>query len=250
MGPSSVPSPSLLILDDDLLTREVLSLMAADAGYRVQAFESGDAALRYLDAASAPDAVLIDMQMPGTSGNTLAPLLRAACGPGTVLLAMSATVRQDFPNEDFDAFLLKPFSINELNAILSGAKSQPKPVSLQIDALNESTYGSLAQSMPPEQLLALYMMCLDDADRRIETMRVASATRDADTYRRAAHSIKGGCGMVGALELATLATKMEENPLPEVGDVVSFEVFLRASARLRSILVAHQKNNPPDRFAD
>ena len=251
MAPSSAPLPSLLILDDDLLTREVLSLMAADAGYRSQSFDSGDAALHSLGTThDAPQAVLVDIQMPGTSGDALAQRLRTACGPATVLVAMSASVRAHSPTDPFDAFLLKPFKMEELKAVVAGKKSQEKAVPPPVAALSDATYESLAQSMPAEQLLALYTMCLDDADRRIETMRIACANGDLDTYRRAAHSIKGGCGMVGALECAALAAKMEEDPLPGVGDVSSFEGFLEASARVRRILIAQQFRQSPDRPSD
>ena len=263
MAPSPVSFPRLLILDDDLLTREVLSLMATDAGYRVQAFDSGDAALASLAATASlvasdaftathepPHAVLVDMQMPGTSGDALAQRLRSACGPATTLVAMSATVRADSPTRAFDAFLLKPFKMEELKAVLGGKNSQQKATPPPVAALSDATYQSLAQSMPADQLLALYMMCLDDADRRIDTMRVASASGDLDTFRRAAHSIKGGCGMVGALECAALAAKMEDHPMPDVGDVSSFEGFLEASARVRRILIAQENKQSPDRPSD
>ena len=100
------------------------------------------------------------------------------------------------------------------------------------------TYSSLAEIMPREQLQGLYTMCLNDADARIETLRQASLDRDTGAWNRAAHSIKGGCGMLGAAELAEMAASMERTGLPPVGNIAPFEEFLAASSRLRRILDA------------
>jgi HPt (histidine-containing phosphotransfer) domain-containing protein len=85
----------------------------------------------------------------------------------------------------------------------------------------------------------LYSMCLDDADRRIETMKQACREGDAETYCKTAHAVKGGCGFVGALELASMASAMEEDGPPSDGNTRGLEQFLMASARLRRILNAH-----------
>jgi HPt (histidine-containing phosphotransfer) domain-containing protein len=67
-------------------------------------------------------------------------------------------------------------------------------------------------------------------------MQLASEARDAEKFRAAAHSIKGGCGMVGAIELARIAADFERQGLPAVHTVVPFQQFLEASARLRGML--------------
>ena len=90
--------------------------------------------------------------------------------------------------------------------------------------------------MPAGQLSALYKMCLDDLEARLATVRQASEDRDEDAFRRAAHSIKGGCGMVGAIELARLAADFEQNGMPVVHTLVPFEDFLQASTRLMGML--------------
>ena len=76
--------------------------------------------------------------------------------------------------------------------------------------LDEAIYRKLAGSMRHTQLEQLYALCLTDAEARIDRMRQAASKGDDAAYRREAHAIKGGCGMVGAIELQTLATSMEE----------------------------------------
>ena len=70
----------LLLVEDDDLSREVLTLQIAAEGYGVNSVDSGDAALRYLQQTPKPllDVVLTDLQMPGVSGPELARQLRLA----------------------------------------------------------------------------------------------------------------------------------------------------------------------------
>lgn len=219
-----------LVVDDDEVTRELTVLFAGQAGFQANAVESGEEALRVVTEAPAPYAILLDMQMPGLTGAPLAEALRAVCGPYTRLVAMSASQVKTQALAGFDCFLLKPFSIEQLQTALEG-----QPV------LSEATYASLAGGMPRTQLLELYAMCLDDADRRIGLMRALVAAGDRDAYERAAHAIKGGCGMVGALELAALAEEMEQNGPAGDGSTAPLDNFLLASTRLRRILGAQSE---------
>ena len=230
--------PSLLIIDDDELSREVLELLALQAGYTCTTAESGPAALEHLTALSTPTQIaLTDMQMPGITGQSLARLLRLACGPAAILLAMSGSQPPADSLQGFDGFLLKPFTMEDLSAAVAGISRTPHQPT-EVVVLNQAIYAGFAASMPAAQVHALYTMCVDDADKRLATLEAAADARDADAYTRAAHAIKGGCGMVGATELAALAGAMETNGLPEVGNKAPFAEFMAASARLRRMLNA------------
>jgi HPt (histidine-containing phosphotransfer) domain-containing protein len=85
----------------------------------------------------------------------------------------------------------------------------------------------------------LYELCLSDAQARIAGMRRSASEGDDAAYRREAHAIKGGCGMVGAAELQSLATSMEERGLSDANHVASLDEFMLACERLRRILIGH-----------
>jgi HPt (histidine-containing phosphotransfer) domain-containing protein len=70
-------------------------------------------------------------------------------------------------------------------------------------------------------------------------MSQAASGHDDAAYKSQAHAIKGGCGMVGALELQTLATSMEERGLRD-DHVASLKEFIVACERLRGMLVARE----------
>jgi CheY-like chemotaxis protein/HPt (histidine-containing phosphotransfer) domain-containing protein len=232
----------ILVVDDDDVSREVLALLLHNAGYAVETADSGDAALLQLQTAhSLPQVVLTDLQMPGTTGNELALRLRGLCGPRTMLLSMSATAPDDGSGREFDGFLLKPFTMEAFTAAIAGktAGAAKEQNGAAATVLDEVVYTKLAGSLRHSQLEQLYTLCLADAERRIATMRQAASGNEDAAYKREAHAIKGGCGMVGALELQTLATSMEERGLSD-DHVASFQEFIVACERLRGMLIARE----------
>jgi CheY-like chemotaxis protein len=232
----------ILVVDDDALSREVLALLLHGAGYAVETADSGDASLLHLQTANLlPQVVLTDLQMPGTTGNELAVGLRGLCGPATMLLAMSASTPDDGSDREFDGFLLKPFTMETFTAAITGktTKVVKEPNGAGATVLDEVIYSKLDRSLRRPQLKQLYALCLADAERRFATMQQAASGNDDAAYRREAHAIKGGCGMVGALELQTLATSMEERGLSD-DHVASLKEFIVACERLRGMLIARE----------
>jgi CheY-like chemotaxis protein len=232
----------ILVVDDDDVSRAVLALLLHRAGYAVEMADSGDAALLHLQMTDLlPQVVLTDLRMPGTTGNELALRLRDVCDPATILLAMSATAPDDGSDREFDGFLIKPFAMEAFTAAITGKAAMTPRESNGATAtvLDDAIYRKLAGSMRPPQLQQLYALCLGDAERRLATMRKAASGNDDAAYRREAHAIKGGCGMVGALELQTLATSMEERGLSD-DHVASLKEFVVACERLRGMLIARE----------
>jgi CheY-like chemotaxis protein len=245
----------ILVIDDDELSRELLALTLSRAGYSIETAESGDIALEALRKQSipSPDAVLADLQMPGVSGSRLALRLREAAASAR-LIAISASVPNDGNIDGYDAFLLKPFSVDALAAALKSNPSSPRPdpsetVCQDAGVLDPKTYKLLAEAMRPEVVEQLYTLCLTDVGKREAAMRRAAAESDEATYRRQAHAIKGSAGMVGATELQTLATAMEVNGIP-ANYVATLDEFLLACDRLQRMLIARKTVSDPSSAAE
>jgi CheY-like chemotaxis protein len=250
----------LLLIEDDELSRELLTLQITACGYLLTTVDSGDAALAYLTQPHCtwPDAILTDLQMPGTSGAELARRLRALPCPSSprteeppILLAMSASRPTKALSHAYDGFLLKPFTMEQLTEQLAMQWKTPndttsasqKLVSTPTShpSLDEKIYQQLAGSMPVVQLKQLYTMCLDDGEARIARMRLAASKGDKDLYRQEAHTIKGSAGMVGASELQHLASAAEMQDFATANHVASLNEMLMACRRLRRILVEREE---------
>ena len=115
----------VLVVDDDDSTREMLTMALLDEGYRVEAAFDGDAALARIDARR-PDLVLMDVRMPGLSGEELLQLLRER-HPGLPVVLTSADPRlvHDATARGAAGVLVKPFDLDDLLVVVERALAGP-----------------------------------------------------------------------------------------------------------------------------
>jgi CheY-like chemotaxis protein/HPt (histidine-containing phosphotransfer) domain-containing protein len=232
----------VLLIDDDDLSREVLTLLLSGEEYEIAAADSGESAVQRLRESPhvPPQVILTDLQMPGISGSELAVQLRAAFPPGTTLLAMSGSQPKGEAARAYDGFLLKPFTRQQFAAAVAGTAHQQAAPTVTAGILDESVFLRFRGSAPISQALEMYAFCLRDAENRLASMREAASRGDDETYRKAAHAIKGSCGMLGATELHRLAGAMEDEGLAAANHVASCDEFILACDRLQRILIARE----------
>jgi CheY-like chemotaxis protein len=109
----------ILVVDDEPDVRLVARVVLTSAGHQVIEAESGEAALTHLDSELAPDAVLLDVRMPGIDGWEVLRRLRSGDeGPVVPVVVFTAHLlaRDDAPPEwrTYEHFLTKPFKPDEL----------------------------------------------------------------------------------------------------------------------------------------
>jgi HPt (histidine-containing phosphotransfer) domain-containing protein len=87
--------------------------------------------------------------------------------------------------------------------------------------IDQTTFDELKQMSGLEFLNELIDTFLDDAPRMMQEMKSALEAKDADSFRRAAHSMKSNASTFGAVRLAELAQELEslgrENKLTDTG---------------------------------
>src|ERR1700692_2069887 len=81
--------PHLLLVDDDDLFRESVSLNLSDEGYEVTSFANGRDVLAYLDHGGGADVILLDWRMPNLTGLDVLRQIRAT---GTTIPVIFLTV--------------------------------------------------------------------------------------------------------------------------------------------------------------
>lgn len=150
---------NILVVDDEMGIRELLSEILSDEGHVVQTAENAQQA-REARAAETPDLVLLDIWMPDTDGVTLLkewqrdgyltmPVIMMS-GHATIDTAVEAT-RIGAMN-----FLEKPIALQKLlQAVQQGLarnqeKNRPIPVTVaqQNIAIHESRTGTISGSVP------------------------------------------------------------------------------------------------------
>jgi CheY-like chemotaxis protein len=235
---------ALLLIDDDAITRELLSLLLSNAGWAVTAASDGAEALQALRSETAPAVILSDLQMPGLCGPPLAHAIREVA-PTSVLLAMTATALPATPG-GYDALLIKPFQpedvLQHYDAVRQHSKVTPQRAEVtadsQLPVLDPLVLKQLQTTMPPDRLRALLAFVAEDADGRVARMQAAATAGDEEVFRKEAHALKGSCGMVGALRLRELAGHAEDEGL-QYGPLTEWKPlpdFVAAIAEIRLML--------------
>ena len=119
----------ILVVDDDQAVRESLRRALILEGYDVEMAADGSEALRSL-AQSAPDAVVLDLQMPDVDGLEVCRRLRSS-GDATPVLMLTARDAIGDRVEGLDAgaddYMVKPFDLAELFARLRALLRRKTP---------------------------------------------------------------------------------------------------------------------------
>jgi two-component system OmpR family response regulator len=107
----------ILVVDDEKRIREVVEYALAKAGYRVTTAPGGEQALAAVDA-DPPDAVVLDVMLPGSDGLEVCRRIRAKRATPIVFLSarndeVDRIVGLEIGGDDY---LTKPFSPRELVA--------------------------------------------------------------------------------------------------------------------------------------
>jgi len=75
--------------------------------------------------------------------------------------------------------------------------------------IDKATFEELKQMSGADFINELIDAFLDDAPNMINQMEAALATRDVESFRRNAHSLKSNANTFGATELGALAKELE-----------------------------------------
>jgi DNA-binding response OmpR family regulator len=122
----------ILLVDDEDTLRQVVAQYLVQEGYRVVPAASGLEALR-LFYAERPDAVLLDVMMPGMDGWEVCARLREMSD--VPILLITARTAQEDKLRGFrlgvDDYLSKPFSLAELAARLQAVLSRSRKTQAQ-----------------------------------------------------------------------------------------------------------------------
>ena len=115
-----------LVVDDTMLNRKLAAAILKRTGWETDEAESGEEALVKLSGEHGYAVVLLDIKMPGMSGDDVCRILRADSRTATLpLIAYTAHALEDeqegFLTIGFDAVLIKPIEVDSLGAALEKA---------------------------------------------------------------------------------------------------------------------------------
>ena len=197
---------TVMVIEDEKEIRELIRYNLERSGFRVQLVSDGEEALRQVFA-SRPDAVVLDLMLPGRSGLEILREVREEPStrdlPVLVLTARSAEMDKLLGFEHgADDYLTKPFSPRELVARLRALLRRSQPAraggivevgELRVDTLaREATWKGRPLTLTPREFELLAFMASrpgrvstrDELLRKVWGYDYMGETRTVDVHIR------------------------------------------------------------------
>jgi CheY-like chemotaxis protein len=204
---------TVLLIDDDLVSREVTATVLTMNGFNVHTADDGTAAVDYIAGKNvAPDVILMDAQMPGLHGTALIAELRSRSRARIIAVSGSAPPAE--VSAAADGWLLKPLEIAALRQILDGRSALLETASSpagdgEPPMVSAEVLAKLRHLMPESSVREIYKAIVADLSRRAQILEIAMAKGDVAEVRRIGHAVKGGCAMAGAMQAARVGAELE-----------------------------------------
>lgn len=223
----------LLLAEDNEVNQKVAVRKLEKLGYRVDVADNGVEALNALERCPYA-AVLMDCQMPELDGYAAASEIRRreneeGSEHHTPIIAMTANALQGDREKALEAgmndYVSKPVASDVLDETLKRWVSQvsPEAPGPRANGSADSRNGEavldpavleglreLQQDGEPDILEELFGMFLEDAETQISKLEEAVGSGDPSTVLRAAHTLKGSNGNIGAHGVSRVCAGLEE----------------------------------------
>jgi PAS domain S-box-containing protein len=197
----------VLVVEDNSVNQKVLLMLLRRLGHAAEAVAGGREALESL-AGIRYDLILMDCQMPDMDGYETTRELRrreAPDGPRTPVVALTANVlpedRQRCFEAGMDEFLAKPVRIEDLARVLADRLRAP---------LNPEAVERFRALVGEKAFAEVLLEFLRSARDLVGAIAEADRADDTEALKRAAHTLKGASGSIGADALEALCRRTEE----------------------------------------
>jgi signal transduction histidine kinase/DNA-binding response OmpR family regulator len=223
----------ILLAEDNVVNQKLALRMLEQMGYRADVAANGLEAVEAV-ARQPYDLVFMDVQMPEMDGFEASREItrRWPVDRRPRIVAMTANAMQGDRElclaAGMDDYMSKPIRVDELVAALersasrglepvrggAGAAAGASPTRTAVDgtstpALDPAALERLRATMGAGFVAELLPTFVEDSRELVGTMRRALGAKDADAFRRAAHSLKSNAASFGATTLSTLARDLE-----------------------------------------
>jgi len=215
-----LPYAHVLMVDDNIVNLEISKGLVKPYGMQIDCVTSGAEAIDViLNEEIEYDAIFMDYMMPGINGLEATEKIR---GIGTEyaknipIIALTANAEevneQVFLNNGFQAFLMKPINISDLDAVIrlwvrdESKENRMRDISIEGIKLNHLLSHIDNDGIMLEEVLRIYA---GYTKQQIEKIRQVNR-ENLDDYAITVHGIKGSSRGVYAEEIGKKAESLEE----------------------------------------
>lgn len=209
----------ILLAEDNLINQKVAKQMLRRIGYRADVVLNGREAIEALR--NQPyDVVLMDVQMPEMDGVEATQIIRSEFPPERqpriVALTANAMTRQrrSYMEAGMDAYISKPFKIEELVAAL--ANSVPLSTNIAMshvprtgDPVDVRGFEEVMGEDTADLLGELLLMFVEETPSSMRRLQQAVHGHDATAVHHLAHRLRGSGSSISAVSFADLCYELE-----------------------------------------
>ena len=242
----------ILVAEDNMVNQKVMLRILGRMGYRADLAADGTEVLAALRR-QPYDLILMDVRMPELDGIEATRRIRAIedleLQPKIVALTAGVmqTDRDRCFNAGMDDYISKPVRPLDLQDVLihcadHGRRSMPSLPEHSPDVgTDEAILAVLAELeavSSADAVAEIIDVFLDTVPAQVRALSEALRRGDFEEVRYQAHTLRGGCGSIGALRLSSLSTDLEACCEPEAADesgALVMEIDLE-SARVCEVL--------------
>jgi two-component system, sensor histidine kinase and response regulator len=223
----------ILVAEDNAVNQAVIIRVLQKMGHTPVLAQTGKEALA-LASAEKFDIAFMDVQMPEMDGLAATAAIREsekAHGTHLPIFAMTAHAmkgdRERCLAAGMDGYITKPVRFSDIEQTLAGlAKTPVTPAKPAAEAVSWNRAEALDRIGGDEDLLRdLCHIFLEESPKLLQKLQQAIAAGDTDGVMRAAHSLKGEAGYLGADGTSHAARQLEEmgqkKDLSRAGDTLA-----------------------------
>jgi len=261
----SFPSSRILVVDDGMENRQLLSIVLSDLNLEVSLAENGQQALDTI-VENNFDVVLMDIQMPVMDGYEAAEKMRAN-GLDLPIVALTANAMKGFEAKilgaGFSHYMTKPIDLDKLTELLAqllGGVHTERPSSQPSDCAPAIDSAVVERINPATEMTPIVSPFLQKDQRfvkivqdfkqrlaeRIEEMELAIATEHWAQLAELGHWLKGSAAMVGLSDLADPGELLEAAAKAHDLELCETQLVRIESMQKRIVTLASRETKPSD----
>ncbi len=208
----------ILVAEDNAVNQAVILRMLDKMGHSSVLARTGQEALSLVFSQKV-DLVFMDVQMPEMDGLTATEAIRErekSSGTHLAIFAMTAHAmkgdRERCLQAGMDGYITKPIRFSDIEKTLSSfSELQSSPAASSPGQLSWRKGEALDRLGGDEELLSqLCQIFLEESPKLLQKLQQAIADTDAEALMRAAHSLKGELGYLGAAGASQAARELED----------------------------------------
>ncbi|MBN8520874.1 MAG: response regulator [Alphaproteobacteria bacterium] len=255
-GTSSLPAPPprrsrrsyhLLVVDDNSVNQKVITSFLTRINHTADCVDTAENALALVQK-KPYDLILMDIQLPGMSGDEATRILRKLPDPAIAqlpVIALTGNLRDEdrmtYHKAGMNGFVAKPIDPDVLESVIdevmqdnagtpastdmsgwemaSPPNTPPDPAvttspSGHDDIFDDSMFDALKVNLGKEKLNELLIELMDKAHELVDALETSALAQDIQAMAARAHELKGMTGNFGLKELSQIAGDIEKMARP------------------------------------